>query len=126
MLNGRAADFVAKHDTSAVNAHLIVRPGTGAVQDLEIIKGYVPGYSSVLGHEFVGIVEKCDNEQWVGKRVSGEINCLCESWKHPDPIMVRNHAPKRVVLGIINKDGCTGEYITLPVGRSDGSGSLLH
>ena len=31
--------------------------------------------------------------------------------------MVRNHAPKRVVLGIINKDGCMGEYITLPVGN---------
>lgn len=85
--------------------------------DLEIIKGYVPGYSSVLGHEFVGIVEKCDDQQWVGRRVAGEINCLCESWKHPDPVRVRNHAPKRVVLGIINKDGCMGEYITLPVGN---------
>ena len=69
----------------------------------------------MLGHEFVGVVEKCDDQQWVGRRVVGEINCLCEAFEHSDPLMVRNHAPKRVVLGIIAKDGCMGQYITLPI-----------
>lgn len=85
--------------------------------DLEIIKGYVPGYHGVLGHEFVGIVEKCEESKWQGKRVVGEINCLCELYDHPDPVMVRNHAPKRTVLGIISKDGCMGQFITLPTGN---------
>ena len=86
----------------------------GLPQDLEIIKGYVPGYQSTLGHEFVGIVEQCDDREWQGQRVVGEINCLCEAYEHLDPVMVRNHAPNRKVLGIINKDGCMGQYITLP------------
>lgn len=85
-----------------------------SVQDLEIIKGYVPGYKSSLGHEFVGVVESCDDSRWQGHKVVGEINCLCGAYQHFDPVMVRNHAPNRVVLGIINKDGCMAEYITLP------------
>lgn len=72
------------------------------------------GYQSTLGHEFVGVVESCTDEKWQGQRVVGEINCLCEAFHHSDPVRVRNHAPKRVVLGIINKDGCMSEYITLP------------
>ena len=40
------------------------------MQDLEIIKGYVPGYDSTLGHEFVGMVAACQsNSSLVGKRV---------------------------------------------------------
>lgn len=40
------------------------------------MKGYVPGYDGVLGHEFVGTVEKCDSKpELIGKRVVGEINC---------------------------------------------------
>ena len=44
--------------------------------DLEILKGYVPGYSATLGHEFVGVVERCaSNPALEGRRVVGEINC---------------------------------------------------
>ena len=40
------------------------------MQDLEIIKGYVPGYDSTLGHEFVGTVAACQSDpSLVGKRV---------------------------------------------------------
>ena len=50
------------------------------VQDLEIIKGYVPGYDNVLGHEFVGRVSQCKSRpDLVGKRVIGEINCPLDS-----------------------------------------------
>ena len=172
-----------------------------AAQDLEITKGYIPGYDGALGHEFVGEVAQCKSapklvggrpdrfpprervspqancpavrmlprQQFrrlpacqgtsrlsallchndlssgfpckslspvctaaragtvhcsqlpalcpiTGQRVAGEINCnLDKDFSHPDAIFARNHAPKRTVLGIIAKDGCMAEYITLPV-----------
>ena len=79
---------------------------TCATQDLEILKGYVPGYNQVLGHEFVGRVEESPSEtSLVGQRVVGEINCRCQGAEpHADPIFERNHSPGRSVLGIIGKD----------------------
>jgi threonine dehydrogenase-like Zn-dependent dehydrogenase len=81
--------------------------------DLEIIKGYM-GFQGVLGHEFVGIVEKCKGEDLIGKRVVGEINIgcgVCDYCKNE----MQSHCPDRSVLGILNKDGVFAEYITLPV-----------
>ena len=77
-----------------------------APQDLEILRGYVPGYDAVLGHEFVGTVADCSSRpELVGQRVVGEINCRCDpDYSHADPIFLRNHAPQRTVLGIIGKD----------------------
>ena len=45
--------------------------------DLEILDGYMK-YSGILGHEFVGTVEKSDNPEMIGKRVVGEINAGCK------------------------------------------------
>ena len=93
----------------------IIRAGVCST-DLEIIRGYVPGFDYTLGHEFVGIVEQApSNPDLIGRRVCGEINCKCAECNHPDPIFVRNHAPERTVLGIIGKDGCMAEYCTLPL-----------
>ena len=51
-----------------------------------------------------------------GQRVAGEINCnLDPNFEHPDKVFIRNHAPKRTVLGIIGKDGCMSEFINLPI-----------
>jgi threonine dehydrogenase-like Zn-dependent dehydrogenase len=79
---------------------------TCAAQDLEILKGYVPGYDQILGHEFVGRVEESPSEpSLVGQRVVGEINCRCQGAdSHADPIFERNHSPGRSVLGIIGRD----------------------
>ena len=44
----------------------------------------------------------------------GEINCPCAPFEHPDPVMVRNHAPERTVLGIIARDGAMAGYVCLP------------
>src|SRR6476659_2492091 len=44
--------------------------------DLEIARGYA-GFNGTIGHEFVGVVEKADESQLVGKRVVGEINAGC-------------------------------------------------
>ncbi len=81
--------------------------------DFEIIKGYM-GFQGVLGHEFVGVVERCNEKHLVGKRVVGEINLGCGACSYCQNQM-QSHCPNRSVLGILNKDGVFAEYITLPV-----------
>ena len=82
--------------------------------DLEIVKGYVPGFSGVLGHEFVGVVEAAEDKSWIGKRVVASINIGCGSCSyclHDEP----EHCPNRRALGIHNKDGVFAECITVPL-----------
>ncbi|MBR1616513.1 alcohol dehydrogenase catalytic domain-containing protein [bacterium] len=83
--------------------------------DYEITKGYM-GYKGVLGHEFVGVVEKVGKNApstLLHKRVVGEINCACEEcdWCNKN---LQRHCPNRQTLGIWQKDGCFSEYFTLP------------
>ena len=95
------------------------------------------GFTGVLGHEFVGNVIKLhDNasaevkDQWLGKRVCGDINLGCCNNIDPPPCgvcddssgynqqcsqMSRNHCPNRTVLGILSQDGTFGEYMLLPI-----------
>lgn len=80
--------------------------------DLEMIRGYM-SYDGVLGHEFVGMVEKSDNPNLVGKRVVGEINAGCGKCNYCATGLER-HCPKRTVLGILKRDGAFAEYLTLP------------
>ena len=81
--------------------------------DLEIARGYM-GFEGVLGHEFVGTVEQCDDDAWLGARVAGEINLACG---HCDTCRrgLGRHCPTRRVLGILGKDGAFAEFLTLPV-----------
>ncbi len=81
--------------------------------DLEIMKGYM-GFKGIPGHEFVGIVESCEETDLIGQRVVGEINIGCGICDYCRRGM-ENHCPERSVLGILNKDGVFAEYITLPV-----------
>lgn len=83
--------------------------------DIEITRGYM-GFNGVPGHEFVGIVEKCGDKSFLGKRVVGEINLGCGKCPCCRKQM-QNHCPDRSVLGILNKDGVFAEYATLPVGN---------
>jgi threonine dehydrogenase-like Zn-dependent dehydrogenase len=81
--------------------------------DLELVKGYYP-YSGVLGHEFVGDVVEADDASWIGARVVGEINAVCnqcEQCLNGRP----THCESRTVLGIANRDGVFAEYTTLPL-----------
>ena len=88
--------------------------------DYEITKGYM-GYVGVLGHEFVGVVEevnsdKTEDKKWIGKRVVAEISYGCDDpsckWcAHKN----YRHCPSRHTLGIVNKDGCFAEYMTMPL-----------
>ncbi|WP_045213518.1 MDR/zinc-dependent alcohol dehydrogenase-like family protein [Desulfonatronovibrio magnus] len=81
--------------------------------DLEIIKGYM-GFKGVLGHEFLGVAESCDDISIAGKRVVGEINAACGNCDWCDRGLGR-HCPQRTTLGIVNHDGCMAEYCTLPI-----------
>ncbi len=81
--------------------------------DREILKGY-SGFHGIPGHEFVGRVVECDDPQWMGQRVVGEINIACGHC----PWCARGlgrHCPHRSVLGIVNRPGVFAEYLTLPV-----------
>jgi threonine dehydrogenase-like Zn-dependent dehydrogenase len=104
--------------------------------DLELARGYYP-FTGVIGHEFVGevvsVVESDDSRRresrnlvpfgddkisesnnWIGKRVVGEINAVCgecEQCRNGRP----THCEKRTVLGIVNRDGVHAEYTSLPL-----------
>lgn len=80
--------------------------------DLEIVRGYMK-FSGILGHEFVGIVERAANSFLVGKRVVGEINCACHLC-HYCQIEMPRHCLGRSVLGITGRQGAFAEYLVLP------------
>lgn len=81
--------------------------------DIEIARGYM-NFRGVLGHEFVGVVEECEDRGWLGTRVVGEINLACGSCSYCQARLTR-HCPDRTVLGILGKDGAFAEYLTLPI-----------
>lgn len=81
--------------------------------DHEILKGYVPGFSGVLGHEFFGYVQETDDPALAGKRVTAEINCSCGTCDYCAAGMGR-HCPARTVLGIAGRDGVFAEYVSVP------------
>ncbi|MDY6805811.1 MAG: alcohol dehydrogenase catalytic domain-containing protein [Cyanobacteriota bacterium] len=79
--------------------------------DLELLRGYYP-YKGILGHEFVGLVER-GPEHLVNRRVVGEINAACGHCRFclkDQP----THCENRTVLGIVNRNGAFAEYLTLP------------
>ncbi len=80
--------------------------------DLELTQGYM-GYEGVLGHEFVGELAENSPAGLKGTRVVGEINAGCGTCRWCKSDMER-HCPNRTVLGILGRDGCMAEYVTLP------------
>lgn len=81
--------------------------------DLEIVKGY-GAFEGILGHEFVGVVQRAPDEGWVGRRVVGSINLGCGTCavclsQGPE------HCPRRTVLGIHDRPGVFADFVTLPV-----------
>ena len=99
----------------------LIRPTRMGVcsTDLELIQGYM-GFTGVLGHEFVGVVEDVpkptdkSQKRWIGQRVVGTINCVrsvCDLVRKG----LREHARDRSVLGIQERDGVFAERFTLPV-----------
>ncbi len=90
--------------------------------DLEITRGYM-GFTGVLGHEFVGVVEEIYGKQvreqyshLLAKRIVGDINAACH---RPDCSYCQHnmptHCPNRTTLGIAKRDGAFADYLMLPV-----------
>jgi len=81
--------------------------------DLELAKSYYP-YTGILGHEFVGEVMEAVDASWIGQRVVGEINAVCNQCEQC--LSGRStHCENRTVLGIVNRDGTFAEYTQLPI-----------
>ncbi len=80
--------------------------------DMEIMKGYL-GFTGILGHEFVGVVDRCEDRALIGKRVVGDINAACGhcAWCARG---LGRHCPQRTTLGIANLNGCMAEFCILP------------
>ena len=104
------------HDPAPAPAEALIRTRMSGIcnTDLEIVRGYM-GFKGVLGHEFVGVVERADDApELVGQRVVGEINAYCgecPTCRRGDP----THCPHRTTLGIDRRDGTMADYFTLPV-----------
>ena len=79
--------------------------------DKEVLKGYRPDFRGIMGHEFVGIVEKSDDESLIGKRVVGEINEVCHKCLYCKTGR-EHHCMNRTTPGL-SKDGCFAEYMIL-------------
>jgi threonine dehydrogenase-like Zn-dependent dehydrogenase len=122
------AIYVSDGNVSFVTDYQVPEPGADQAliqvnmagicsTDLEIVKGYA-GFSGVLGHEFVGVVEKARDANWIGRRVVGGINLGCNHCS----ICASNgpeHCPDRTVLGIIDHDGAFADYLALPLSNLD-------
>src|SRR6476661_2965417 len=93
----------------------LIRPSLVGIcnTDIEITRGYM-GFRGVLGHEFVGVVQDCEDRRWIGRRVVGEINAACRRCA----ICARgdaSHCPERTTLGIDRRDGAMAELFSLPI-----------
>ncbi len=80
--------------------------------DHGLIDGMFP-YVGVIGHEFVGVVDK-GPESVSGRRVVGEIVSACRRCVACHKGRT-SHCPERTVLGITNRNGVFAEYTALPV-----------
>jgi len=69
-------------------------------------------YEGILGHQFVGVVEKADDESWVGQRVVGNVN-IADTGSAMARSGLANHDPDRKILGINGRDGCLAEHFVL-------------
>ena len=69
--------------------------------DLELVKGYF-GFQGILGHEFVGVVEKSSDTSLIGRRVVSTINFADPGTPEFAKFGFEHH-PHRTVLGIFQR-----------------------
>lgn len=81
--------------------------------DINVTRGY-KDYYGILGHEFVGEVVAAPSDDWLGRRVVGEINLGCGLCPRCRQGLSR-HCSNRRIVGLHDKAGCLAEYISLPV-----------
>jgi threonine dehydrogenase-like Zn-dependent dehydrogenase len=103
---------IEKPEAAAGEALIKVRMAAICNTDIELTHGYM-SFQGIPGHEFIGIVEQASDESKIGKRVVGEINCVCNKCKWCKSGM-KKHCMNRTVLGIYKRNGAMAEYMTLP------------
>jgi len=93
------------------DALIAVRCAGICATDLEITRGYM-NFRGILGHEFVGAV--MDGPPALkGKRVAGEINCVCGRCDMCTSGLA-SHCRRRTVVGIDGRAGAFAEYLVIP------------
>lgn len=82
--------------------------------DVELARGYM-AFSGTIGHEFVGEVTAAPGaEEWIGRRVAGEINFSCGRCERCAQGLGR-HCATRTVMGIVAADGAFAEFVRVPI-----------
>lgn len=113
---GLRADEMPQPEPEAGEALVRMKLAGICSTDLEIVRGYA-GFNGILGHEGLGVVERCDADpSRVGARVVSEINVSCGvcprcARGH------RTHCALRSVMGIRDRDGCFAQWVTVPLGN---------
>lgn len=109
-------------DPAPAPGEALIRPtrlGIGSA-DLAVVAGRVR-FRGVMGHEFVGVVEKVhaaspEQKKWEGRRVVGApaVPCAaCDLCRGGLSALCQS----RKVLGLHERDGCWSERFCLPVGN---------
>ncbi len=117
VLDGASPRVVERPDPSPGAGEAVIRVSLAGIcrTDREIARGYM-AFDGVLGHEFVGVVERAPEPGWAGRRVVGEINAACGTCATCQRGLPR-HCPHRTVLGIAGRDGAFAERLALPLGN---------
>jgi threonine dehydrogenase-like Zn-dependent dehydrogenase len=111
---------IARHDwptpiPSPGQALIRVRVAGICATDLQLLAGYKGGYRGVLGHEFAGeVVDAPGAQQWIGRRVVGEINIGCGACDLCRRGLSK-HCRARRTLGIHKWDGAFADFLLLPL-----------
>lgn len=107
------AHLTEEPEPTAAPGEVLIRVRLAGIcaTDLELIKGYA-GFEGVLGHEFVGVVAS-KHSPLAGKRVAGEINCVCGKCDMCNRGL-SPHCRRRTVVGISGRGGAFAELLALP------------
>jgi alcohol dehydrogenase len=111
--NGRIEFISAYSDPVLAKNEVLIAVELAGIcaTDLEVARGYM-NFSGVLGHEFVGRVIK-GAQDLIGRRVVGEINCVCGKCGMCQSGL-SNHCLDRQVVGLAGHDGVFADYVALP------------
>jgi threonine dehydrogenase-like Zn-dependent dehydrogenase len=112
VFDGKELAVAEREAPPVADGQVRVRPLVAGIcnTDLEITRGYM-GFTGVLGHEVVGVVEE---GPWRGKRVVAEINFACGRCTLCARSLGR-HCPTRTVMGILRQDGAFAEQVAVPM-----------
>lgn len=107
--------FVRDHpEPQPAHGEVLIRVRLAGIcsTDIEITRGYMQ-FTGILGHEFVGTVERGPDDL-IGQRVVADINCPCGQCDLCGRGL-GNHCPNRTVLGIADRNGAFADLLTIPV-----------